>query len=178
MSWEWNEHARYHRPRSNHPTADGDGRNEIAFGIQGVADSLYTITEVATDSFIVDSVESNENRTFMKVIAGNGLAVSIEEEQVIIPTDYQLHDNYPNPFNPTTTIAFTLPIDKAISVKVYDITGQLVRTLVNNQFYTEGKHEVIWDATNDFGQQVASGSYLYSPEYGNFRQSKTMILLK
>ncbi len=157
--------------------ADNDGRNEVAFGIQGLADSLYTLTEVAADSFIIASVESNENRVFMKVIAGNGLVVSIEDERIIIPSDYKLHDNYPNPFNPTTTISFTLPIDKAISVRVYDMTGQLVRTLVNSQFYTEGSHEVVWDATNDFGQQVASGSYLYSLEYGNFRKSKTMILL-
>ncbi len=157
---------------------DLDGINEIAFGIQGVRDSLYTLTQNADSSFTVDSAVANDSRIFMRIMSTGGTAVSVEEERIIIPSDYRLHNNYPNPFNPTTTISFTLPIDKAISVKVYDMTGRLVRTIVNNQFYAEGFHEVTWDATNDAGQNVASGSYLYSLEYGNFRQSKTMVLIK
>ena len=162
---------------------DLDGQQEVALGFQGVDDSTFVYGEVfnpsdSTYTRTTTSATSYANRVFLRVISGSGLAVSIEDERIIIPSDYRLHDNYPNPFNPTTTISFTLPIDKAISVKVYDMTGRLVRTIVNNQFYAEGFHEVTWDATNDAGQTVASGSYLYSLEYGNFRQSKTMVLVK
>ena len=158
--------------------ADNDGNHEVAFGIQGVRDVLYTLTQNADSSYSVTSEANNENRIFMRVMTAAGLAVSVEDERIILPSDYELHANYPNPFNPTTTISFTLPLDKAVSVKVYDMTGRLVRTLINNQTYTKGFHEVVWDATNDAGQTVASGSYLYSLEYGNFRQSKTMVLIK
>ena len=164
--------------------ADFDGLVEVAFAIQAVDDSVFTYSEVfnpadSTYSRTATSATSRESRVFMRVIsAGADFAVSIEDERIIIPNDYKLHENYPNPFNPTTTISFTLPLDKAVSVKVYDMTGRLVRTLVNNQFHTEGFHEVTWDATNDAGRQVASGSYIYTLEYGNFRQSKTMVLIK
>ncbi len=158
--------------------ADLDGINEVVFGIQGVRDELYTLTQNADSSYTVDSSVNNENRIFMRVMSGSGIAVSIDDERIIVPDDYKLHDNYPNPFNPTTTISFTLPLDKAVSVRVFDMTGRLVRTLVNNEYRTEGYHQVVWDATNDAGRQVASGSYLYTLEYGNFRQSKTMVLIK
>lgn len=164
--------------------ADLDGQVEIAFGIQSLSDSVYVYDEVfnpsdSTYTRTVASVTSRETRVVMRVISGGAnFSVSIEDERIIVPSDYKLHSNYPNPFNPTTTISFTLPLDKAVSVRVYDMTGRLVRTLANNQFYSEGFHEVTWDATNDAGNQVASGSYLYTLEYGNFRQSKTMVLIK
>ena len=96
----------------------------------------------------------------------------------MLPSDYVLEQNYPNPFNPSTTIRFSLPLDKKVSVKVYDIAGRLVRTLVNDRLLSQGAHEVTWDGTNDAGVSVASGTYLYALEYGNFRQTKTMVLLK
>ena len=158
--------------------ADLDGLNEVAFGIQGVRDSLYVLTQNADSSYAITGVTVNENRFFLRVMSGGGTAVSITDERVIVPDDYKLHANYPNPFNPTTTIGFTLPLNKAVSVKVYDMTGRLVKTLVNNQTYEAGFHEVIWDSTNDAGITVASGSYIYTLEYGNFRQANTMVLIK
>ena len=164
---------------------DRDGQVEIAFGIQAVSDSVFTYDEVfnPSDSTYTRTVSSaaprTESRVFMRVISGGAnFSVNVEDERIIVPSDYKLHSNYPNPFNPTTTISFTLPLDKAVSVRVYDMTGRLVRTLANNQFYSEGFHEVTWDATSDAGNQVASGSYVYTLEYGNFRQSKTMVLIK
>lgn len=163
---------------------DGDGLNEVALAFQGVDDSTYVIQEVfnPADSTYTRTIEErrvNENRVFMRVISGGGaFGVSIEDERVVLPSDYKLHANYPNPFNPTTTIGFTLPLDKRISVRVFDVTGRLVKTLINDAQFTQGTHEVTWDATNDAGQAVASGTYLYTLEYGNFRQSKTMVLLK
>lgn len=164
--------------------ADLDGIREVAFAIQSVDDSTFTYNEVfnpgdSTYTRTTVSATSNENRVFMRVISGGpGFTVSIDDERIIVPSDYKLHANYPNPFNPTTTIGFTLPLDKAVSVKVYDVTGRLVRTLVNNQTFAAGTHEVTWDGMSDAGSMVASGSYLYTLEYGNFRQSKTMVMIK
>ena len=99
--------------------ADLDGINEVAFGIQGVRDSLYVLDQAVDSSYSVTSVASNDMRVFLRVMSGSGLAVSIDEERIILPDDYKLHANYPNPFNRTTTIGFTLPLNKAVSVKVY-----------------------------------------------------------
>ena len=163
--------------------ADLDGQQEVALAFQGVDDSSFVYSEVYNETDAVFerttvSAAANENRVFLRVLSGSGLAVSIDDERIVLPNDYKLHANYPNPFNPTTTIAFTLPLDKAVSVKVYDMTGRLVRTLINNQTYTAGTHEVTWDSTNESGVTVASGSYVYTLEYGNFRQANTMVLIK
>ena len=80
---------------------------------------------------------------------------------VITPEDYHLAQNYPNPFNPETTINFSLPIKKAISLKIYNTLGQEVRTLINNREYLEGQHSVKWDSKDNHGRPVASGIYIY-----------------
>ncbi len=163
--------------------ADLDGLNEVALALQGIDDSTYVISEVfnpadSTYSRTITSSAPYANRTFLRVISGSGTSVSIQDERIVLPSDYQLHANYPNPFNPTTTLSFTLPLEKAVSVRIYDITGRLVRTLINNQVFPAGTFDVSWDGTSDAGTAVASGSYLYSMEYGNFRQSRTMVLAK
>ena len=162
---------------------DGDGFNELAVAFQGVDDSTFVIKETfnpADSTYTRETLEAkaNENRIFMRVLEGSGITVSIKDERIVLPSDYELSANYPNPFNPTTTFSYTLPLDKAVSVKVYDITGRLVRTLVNNVQHTAGTHEVSWNGTNDSGHPVASGTYIYTLEWGQFMQSKTMILLK
>ncbi len=163
--------------------ADMDGKNELAFAFQGVDDSTYVIDEVwNADSLRYErttrSAVANAGRTCMKVISGGGDVVSIEDEWIIVPSDYKLFDAYPNPFNPTTTFSFELPIDKSVRLNVYDVTGRLVRALISDQTLASGRHEVEWDGTNDAGFEVASGTYVYSLEYGNFRQSKSVVLLK
>ncbi|GIV61284.1 MAG: hypothetical protein KatS3mg044_0150 [Rhodothermaceae bacterium] len=163
--------------------ADGDGWNEVALAFQGVDDSTFVFDEVfnpsdSTYTRTIREANVNPNRVFLRVVAGNGLAVTIQDERIVLPSDYILEQNYPNPFNPTTTIRFTLPVDKRVSVRVYDVAGRLVRTLVNDRLLPKGSHEVAWDGTSDAGAPVASGTYLYTLEYGNFRQSKTMVLLK
>lgn len=162
---------------------DNDGFREVAMGFQGVDDSTYVYDEVfnpsdSTYTRTVRSVEANTDRTFLRVISSDGLVVNIENDRVIVPSDYVLSANYPNPFNPSTSFTFTLPVDKRVSVNVYDVTGRLVKTLVNDEFYVAGQHQATWDGTNAAGTPVASGTYLYTLEYGNFRQSRTMLLIK
>ncbi|MFA3784086.1 FlgD immunoglobulin-like domain containing protein, partial [Melioribacteraceae bacterium 4301-Me] len=95
----------------------------------------------------------------------------------IIPVQYTLFQNYPNPFNPTTIISYTLPKQSIVSLKIYDILGREVRTLVNTE-QTAGTHKIEWDGKNNYGSRVASGTYIYRIEAGDFIQSKKMILLK
>jgi len=105
-------------------------------------------------------------------------AQGIEDEKAILPATTALIGNYPNPFNPTTTIDFQLHKAAKVTVEIYNILGQKVATPVHNKNYLAGKYNIVWDATNDSGQQVASGIYLYRFKAGNFNKVKKMILLR
>ena len=89
-----------------------------------------------------------------------------------------LSPNYPNPFNPSTTIEFTLPLNKLISLRIYDMTGREVRSLIAPAEYPAGKHAAIWDGKDNAGQAVASGQYIYRLEFGGFMKSRVMTLVK
>ncbi|MCY4170333.1 MAG: T9SS type A sorting domain-containing protein [Bacteroidetes bacterium] len=162
---------------------DGDNFNEVAMTFQAVPDSVFEYNEVfnpADSTYTRTTVTSaaNPNRAVLRVLSADGLTTRITNERVIVPTDFELHSNYPNPFNPSTTFSFTLPLDKRVSVRIYDMTGRLVRTLINNEAYISGTHSVTWNGQNDGGASVASGQYIYTLEWGQFRQAKRMVLVK
>ena len=94
------------------------------------------------------------------------------------PTTFALADNYPNPFNPSTTIRYALPEASDVELTVYNVAGQAVRTLVSEQ-QSAGRYVVEWDATNDSGHRLSSGLYFYRLEVGGqFHDVKKMLLLK
>ena len=115
--------------------------------------------------------------------ADNGpFTLFVESEFAIDPMDlipevFALHQNYPNPFNPTTTLRYDLPEDAKVKIMIYDLMGREVRSLVNNQ-QNAGFKSVVWDATNESGQPVSAGMYLYRISAGNFHSVKKMVLLK
>jgi hypothetical protein len=93
------------------------------------------------------------------------------------PTLFNLHQNYPNPFNPVTTLQYDLPKDGLVNITVYDMLGNVVNNLVNaNQ--SSGYKSIQWNATNNQGEPVSAGLYLYTIQAGQFRQTKKMVLLK
>ena len=94
-----------------------------------------------------------------------------------IPTEFALHENYPNPFNPTTTLRFDLPELSDMTLIIYNMLGQKVKTF-SMQSIPAGYHSVTWDATNDLGQQVGAGVYLYQLRANQFVKTKKMVLLK
>ena len=100
---------------------------------------------------------------------------TIEEEE--LPESYTLFQNYPNPFNPTTNIRFSLPANSSVTLRVYDVTGRLVQTLVAGTM-TAGTHEVQWTGQGQNGMQVASGVYLYRLEAGGQIITRRMVLVK
>ena len=102
---------------------------------------------------------------------------SLSVDGDLIPLTFRLHQNYPNPFNPITTLQYELPGDSFVNITVYDMLGNVVSNLVSaNQ--SSGYKSVQWNATNNQGQSVSAGVYLYSIEAGVFRQTKKMVLLK
>ena len=101
-----------------------------------------------------------------------GTPVGVEENELSSPIKYTLEQNYPNPFNPSTSIQYSVPGSEFVSLKVYDILGNEVATLVNEQKQA-GNYKVNFDAKN-----LSSGVYFYSIRTGQFNQIRKMILLK
>jgi hypothetical protein len=95
------------------------------------------------------------------------------ENNVELPEKYSLSQNYPNPFNPSTKINYSLPVEGNVSLKIYDILGREIRTLINNETKTAGQYTINFDARN-----LPSGIYIYRLQAGDFSQVKKMILLK
>lgn len=100
------------------------------------------------------------------------MAVSTEEVALDVPQSYNLEQNYPNPFNPTTNIQFTIPKASEVTLKVYNVLGQEVMTLMN-EFRQAGTHTAIFDAQN-----LSSGMYIYRLEAGSVQLNRKMILIK
>lgn len=98
--------------------------------------------------------------------------VDVEQVSGALPTNFTLEQNYPNPFNPSTVISFAIPKTGLVTLRVYDMLGQEVATLLNEEIST-GAYNVSFDGAN-----LASGTYMYSLRVGDFQQTKKMILMK
>ena len=96
---------------------------------------------------------------------------------VDLPTEFALHNNYPNPFNPVTNILYDIPEVSDVSLEIYNVMGQRVRTLVQGT-QEPGRYQIIWNATNDFGQALSSGMYIYRIQAGDFVSVKKLVLMK
>ncbi|MFA7287510.1 MAG: T9SS type A sorting domain-containing protein [Melioribacteraceae bacterium] len=94
-----------------------------------------------------------------------------------IPASFELYNNYPNPFNPVTTIRYDLPVTSRVNITVYDILGRKIIELINSEMEA-GKQQVVWNGKNSYGSEVASGIYLYRLTTSKFSNVKKMILIK
>jgi hypothetical protein len=94
-----------------------------------------------------------------------------------IPSEFILHQNHPNPFNPSTEISFELPRRSEVRLTIYNILGQKIIKLLNGSFPV-GRHEVSWDGIDASGYPVAAGIYFYQLQAGEFVQTKKMALVK
>ena len=106
-----------------------------------------------------------------------GVIIRIEVKYTAIPDKYSLQQAYPNPFNPHTTITYSLPQVDHVRLIVYDINGNLVRKLVNG-VENPGIKNVVWDSKNEFGEDVPSGMYIYTFQAANFKRSKKILLIR
>ena len=94
-----------------------------------------------------------------------------------IPDSYELAENFPNPFNPVTTIRYNLPIQAHVNITVFSMLGKEIVKLVDSQLVA-GSHAVVWNGIDMSGKEVSGGIYFYQINAGNFNQTRRMILLK
>ena len=102
---------------------------------------------------------------------------SLSSRVELIPESFTLYQNYPNPFNPSTTIKYNLNDNSYVNVAIYNVTGELVKTLFNG-LQDKGKNILIWNAKNNENKSVPGGLYIYSVKTENNIYSKKMMLLK
>jgi hypothetical protein len=111
------------------------------------------------------------------IVTRKSEVIMVETPKVEIPQKFELYQNYPNPFNPSTSISFDLAEDVFVTLKIYNILGQEIRTLVND-FKPAGKYTVVWDGKDNNGNAVGSGIYLYKINAGKFTKTMKMVLAK
>ncbi|MFQ5584811.1 MAG: FlgD immunoglobulin-like domain containing protein, partial [Calditrichia bacterium] len=137
-------------------------------GLISLGFPLYFIRQDSARVFMVKALE----------LLGEGGSLAVRDTPGKKPLHFYLFQNYPNPFNPVTIINYQLPIDNWVTLKVFDILGREVKTLLN-EHKAVGTHTVQWDGTNDAGEPVGSGVYFYRFTAGeNFVRTNKMILMK
>ncbi|MCO6446366.1 MAG: T9SS type A sorting domain-containing protein [Ignavibacteriota bacterium] len=143
----------------------------LATGIpRGVVASDFDL-DGKTDLAIIATDEFGQDSLFVLYNTGNVSGISEENFQQI-PENFSLSQNYPNPFNPSTTIRFELPESDIVTLKIFNILGEEVSTLVNTELKA-GKHEYQFNANN-----LSSGIYFYRIQAGSFTETKKMILIR
>lgn len=163
---------------------DGDGKIEVVLPYQSLYDSTVYVWkhyDAINSQWVVDSAKKvtvAKKWAFRTLEADQVGAVQTKNYSVITPDDYLLNQNYPNPFNPSTTISFVLPLAKNVTMKIYDMLGKEVATVINNQYFDKGTHSVVWNGKDDNGRTVASGSYIGKMKAGNVEKSIKMMMLK
>jgi len=126
---------------------------------------------------VVGLVENHPKR--LKLVVGNhDFVLEKQIEFQTIPSFYELSQNFPNPFNPSTTIRYGLPKAERVTLKVYNLLGEEVAALVNDEQRTAGYHVAIWDGRNKDGSIVASGVYVYRLRAGSITITKKMAMVK
>ena len=106
------------------------------------------------------------------------IPTDVEEESTdLLPEKYHLNQNYPNPFNPITNIEYNVPARSHVTIEVFNILGQKIKTLVDEK-KSAGEYYTTWDGDDSYGQKVSTGIYLYRFLAGDFVETKKMILLK
>ncbi len=155
------------------PTTLIDSTNDIL-------DTTRTISELVngtTYTFYLTAVDTNLNESELTagIEATPGVVSTASNEAM--PSEYALHTAYPNPFNPTTTIRYDLPQASRVRLTIYDVMGRQVRTLLQGE-QAAGYRSVVWGGTDDRGQLVSSGVYLYRLQTGEFSLTKKMVLLR
>ena len=120
---------------------------------------------------------TQDNIIYFDNISFYSNSVGVDNRSETFPQGFVLEQNFPNPFNPSTTLRYELPEDGLVNVTIYDMMGRHISTLVSSQ-QTAGYKSIQWNATNDFGKPVSAGVYLYQIQAGEFVQTKKMVLLK
>ena len=139
--------------------------------------TILTFTDAGWDFIYVWDInpELNDGYPYLHY----PISVANDDIVIIQPTDTKaiLKNAYPNPFNPSTTLSFELSFPELVSIDIYNVKGQLVKTLVKGSYNT-GKHSIVWDGKDNKGKSACSGVYFYKMQAGKDSQTKKMMLMK
>ena len=164
---------------------DSVGEHSFALAAASDKDSVYFYSrdKLVLDGHFEKSIEFHNSgfatlhSVWPSISYTSDASLAVNEKSDILPKEFALHDNFPNPFNPSTTIRFDLPSATDVSIVVFNVLGQKIKTIERAQM-NPGYHSIIWNATNDFGSQVSAGMYFYQLRTNEFVKTKKMILLK
>lgn len=145
------------------------GPDTYSFTDVDLNDGNYTYGLTA----VYDDVESETTTQMVEIGGGTG----VDDNLTLAPSHYALSQNYPNPFNPTTEITFAIPNKETVTLNIYNLNGQLIKTLVDEE-KDAGYYNVTWNGTDNRGSSVASGVYIYRIDSGEYHSTKKMIMLK
>jgi len=120
---------------------------------------------------------TQDNIIYFDNISFYSNSVGVDNRNETFLQGFAIEQNFPNPFNPVTTLRYNLPENGHVNITVYDMLGRKVRTILNQQ-QDPGYKSLIWDATNDYGKPVSAGIYLYQIQAGEYISTKKMVLLK
>ncbi len=152
--------------------------SKIASGLSEPQLNISGLKENTTYYWRAKSVDPQGTSSKFSEVAlfrTSGKVTGVEEQE--IPSQFELSQNYPNPFNPTTVISYALPKNTFVTIKVYDMLGREVKTLVNKE-NAAGRYSVDWNGDDNFGSKVSTGAYVYRITAGDFVSVKKMILIK
>lgn len=174
----------------NKTHADDTG-DKKSFGEMGIQVTGYRIADTLTYKSNIFFLPANQSTNIVdKVINDFTVPVyegwreqeykeptSVANSRESQPTDFLLEQNFPNPFNPETTIQFSVPYETEVKIVVMNILGQQIKTLTN-QKYVPGRHKIVWHGMDNAGHKVSSGVYFYQLTSDNFRELRKMILIE
>jgi hypothetical protein len=164
---------------------------EIQYSTNSDFANATTVSDITSKKYVVSSLTKG-TKYFWRVrsIGKDGSISGYSESESFIPTQpsdispenvvpqtFELSQNYPNPFNPTTIISYGIPQNSVVTLSIYNMLGQKIKTLVSEQ-KNAGTYSVQWNGDNEFGQKVSSGAYIYKINTGNFVKSMKLILMK
>jgi len=175
-----------------YPTTTGDG--EIIFQYKRVEDSenntigienhsqdiglqyVYNNSYDPTASDLINeyAIKFTTEPPFIYIYTGDE---GLYPDSQLIPTGFRLEQNYPNPFNSNTWINYSIPRLSNVSLKIYNVTGEVVRTLQKGQ-QSVGKYSAMWNGLNDYGNRVSPGIYFYRLETDNFVETMKLLMIK
>lgn len=182
--------------------ADLDGDNDIDLAVTGLGSiTMYVMLNNGSGSFSVaasastealtsyvvaadldsdgdlDLATANESGPSVTVAINSSALASVDDTPLELPESFYLKQNFPNPFNPTTSITYSLETTADVSLRIYNSLGQVVRTL-DSGVQQAGFHRVIWDGCDAAGNRLSSGVYFYQLSAGDYSHTRKMIMLK
>ena len=151
--------------------------SQTCFGIANEWEPCTPELFESTDTLMFNLITDAVNMLPQLAPDGNYCPSNVEIKKKTNLTSFQIYSNYPNPFNPITTLHYDLPEDKIVNITIYDIMGNVVKNLLQSK-QIAGNKSIQWNATNDKNEAVSAGIYLYTIDLGKFRKTKKMLLLK